>query len=79
MEAEQTENGKTERNDRLIAVPDQSRDYSDVNSLDDLNSNMLKEIEQFFITYNQREGQEIQSSSYAGAAHARKMVKRNLL
>jgi hypothetical protein len=30
MEAEQTEDGKTERNDRLIAVAAQSRDYSEM-------------------------------------------------
>ena len=79
MEAEQTENGKTERNDRLIAVPDQSRDYSDVNSLDDLNSNMLKEIEQFFITYNKERGKKFKVLRMRGPAHAMKMVKRNLL
>jgi inorganic pyrophosphatase len=79
MEAEQTENGKTERNDRLIAVPDQSRDYSDVNTLDDLNSNMLKEIEQFFITYNKERGKKFKVLRMRGPGHAMKMVKRNLL
>jgi inorganic pyrophosphatase len=78
MEAEQTEAGKTERNDRLIAVPDQSRDYSDVNSLDDLNSNMLKEIEQFFITYNKERGKKFRVLRMRGPTHAMKMVKKNL-
>src|SRR6476661_1023701 len=32
IEAEQTEDGKSERNDRLIAVAAHSRDYSDVQS-----------------------------------------------
>jgi inorganic pyrophosphatase len=58
MEAEQIEDGKSERNDRLIAVANHSRDYSDVKSLDDLNSNMLKQIEQFFITYNKEKGKK---------------------
>jgi inorganic pyrophosphatase len=78
MEAEQTEGGKAERNDRLIAVPDQSRDYSDVKSLDDLNSNMLKEIEQFFITYNKERGKKFKVLRMRGPAQAMKVVKRNL-
>src|SRR5215831_18001831 len=53
MEAKQTEDGETERNDRLIAVAAHSRDYSEIQKLDDLNKNMMKEIEQFFVNYNQ--------------------------
>ena len=79
MEAEQTEDGKTERNDRLIAVPDQSRDYSDVKSLNDLNSNMLKEIEQFFITYNKEKGKKFKVLRTRGPAQAMKMVRKSLL
>jgi inorganic pyrophosphatase len=58
MEAEQTEKGKTEPNDRLLAVAAHSRDYSEAKSLSDLNSNMLKEIEKFFITYNTEKGKK---------------------
>jgi inorganic pyrophosphatase len=79
MEAEQTEDGKTERNDRLIAVAHHSRDYSDVKSLDDLNSNMLKEIEQFFITYNKEKGKKFKVLRMRGPAQAMKMLKNHLL
>ena len=79
MEAEQTEDRKTERNDRLIAVADQSRDYSEVNSLDDLNRNMLKELEQFFITYNKEKGRKFKVLRMRGPGQALKRVKQNLL
>lgn len=79
MEADQTEDGKTERNDRLIAVAAQSRDYSDVKSLNDLNSNMLKEIEQFFITYNKEKGKKFKVLRMRGPKQALKMVKKSLL
>lgn len=79
MEAEQTEDGETERNDRLIAVADHSRDYSDVKSLDDLNSNMLKEIEQFFITYNKEKGKKFKVLRMRGPGQALKLVKKSLL
>jgi len=79
MEAEQTEDGKTERNDRLIAVAAQSRDYSEVKGLGDLNSNMLKEIEQFFITYNKEKGKKFKVLRMRGPGQALKMVKKSLL
>lgn len=78
LEAEQTEKGKTERNDRLIAVAAGSRDYSDAKSLDDLNSNMLKEIEQFFITYNKEKGKKFRVLGMRGPKHALKLVKKSL-
>jgi inorganic pyrophosphatase len=79
MEAEQTEGGKTERNDRLIAVAAQSRDYSEMKSLQDLNSNMLKEIEQFFITYNKEKDKKFRVLRMRGPGQALKMVKKSLL
>jgi inorganic pyrophosphatase len=78
MEAEQTEDGKTERNDRLIAVAAHSRDYSDAKNLNDLNSNMLKEIEQFFITYNQEKGKEFKVLRMRGPKQALKLVQKSL-
>jgi inorganic pyrophosphatase len=79
MEAQQTEDGETERNDRLIAVAAHSRDYSEVNSLDDLNSNMLREIEQFFITYNKEKGKKFKVLQMRGPKQALKMLKKSLL
>lgn len=79
MEADQTEDGKTERNDRLIAVAAHSRDYSEVKSLDDLNANMLKEIEQFFITYNKEKGKKFKVLRMRGPGQALKLVKKSLL
>jgi inorganic pyrophosphatase len=52
VEAEQTESGQTERNDRLIAVAANSRTHRDVRALDDLNVHLLEEIEHFFVSYN---------------------------
>jgi len=78
MEAEQTEDGKTERNDRLIAVAAHSREYSDVTGLDDLNENMLKEIEQFFVNYNKERGKKFRVLRTRGPRQALKLVKKSL-
>src|SRR6201987_813833 len=79
MEAEQTEDGRANRNDRLIAVAANSRDFSEVKKLVDLNSNMLKEIEQFFITYNKERGKKFRVLRTRGPRQALKLVKRSLL
>jgi inorganic pyrophosphatase len=78
IEAEQTEDGKTVRNDRLIAVAARSRDYSDVQTLDDLNNNMLKEIEQFFVNYNREKGKKFKVLARKGPQQAFKLLKKSL-
>jgi len=78
IEAEQTEDGKTERNDRLIAVAAHSRDYSDVNNIKDLNDNMLKEIEQFFVNYNKEKGKKFKVLGRQGPREALKLLKKSL-
>jgi len=78
IEAEQTEDGETDRNDRLIAVAAPSKDYSDVNSLKDLNGTMLKEIEQFFVNYNQEKGKKFKVLGRKGPQEAMKLLKKSL-
>src|SRR5207247_10386193 len=51
IEAEQSEDGKTERNDRLIAVAAKSQTHAEVKSLSDLSTAVLKEIEHFYISF----------------------------
>lgn len=77
IEAEQTENGETSRNDRLIGVAAGSRDYSDFKSLDDLNDNMMKEIEQFFVNYNQERGKKFKVLGRKGPKQAWKLLKKS--
>jgi inorganic pyrophosphatase len=76
--ADQTEDGKTERNDRLIAVAAHSRDYSDVSHLKDLNDNMLDEIEQFFVNYNKERGKKFKVLGRKGPREALKLLKKSL-
>ncbi len=59
LEAEQTEDGKTIRNDRLIAVVETPYNPAEYESLDEVNDQRLEEIEAFFIAYNQAEGWQL--------------------
>src|SRR5438105_15580235 len=56
--AEQTENGKTESNDRLLGIAVHSYDHSDVESIGDLNKTLLDQLEAFFVTYNEQRGKK---------------------
>ena len=74
IEAEQTEEGKTTRNDRLIAVAADSRNHSHVRFLGDLNSNLLHEIERFFISYNETKGKRFEVLDRVGPERAQKLI-----
>jgi inorganic pyrophosphatase len=74
IEAEQTEGGKTERNDRLIAVFAKSHAYQEVRSLKEVRDGLLDEIEHFFISYNALKGKEFQPLGRRGPRTAEKLV-----
>lgn len=75
IEAMQTEDGETERNDRLIAVAAESRSQRDVRSLDDLSENLVHEIEHFFVSYNAAKGKRFEPDGRAGPRTARRLVE----
>ena len=78
LEAEQTEAGNTTRNDRLIAVATKSRNHSDIRFLGDLNSNLMHEIERFFIAYNETKGKKFQILGRYGPRRATTLVKNGM-
>jgi inorganic pyrophosphatase len=75
IEAEQTEDGRTERNDRLIAVASNSRNHRGLRELDDLDANLLDEIGHFFASYNQSKGKQFRVLGRAGSERARSLVE----
>lgn len=58
IEAEQTEEGQTCRNDRLIGKVAQSHTYRDVDCLDRLGSSFTDDLALFFQTYNKLRGRD---------------------
>lgn len=75
IEAEQTEKGKTIRNDRLIAVLDAPRNPAAVNSLDELARGRLDGIEHFFIAYNAAEGRTFRPLARRGPGEAKALIE----
>ena len=73
--AEQTEDGKTESNDRLIAVAAKSVIHKSLADLGDLNTDLLNQIEHFFVSYNAAKGKTFVPTGRYGPGHARKRVE----
>jgi len=76
LEAEQTEQGETVRNDRFIAVVETPYNPAILHSLEEVNQQRLDEIEHFFIFYNQMEGRIFKPLARRGADHARDILQR---
>ncbi len=74
IEAEQTEDGETMRNDRLIAVASDSRTHKRVRSLNGLNEILLDEIVHFFISYNEMKNKIFKPLGRFGPKRARELV-----
>ena len=78
IEAEQTEDGETARNDRLIAVAATARNHQDVFSLDQLSENLLKEIEHFFVSYNEIKGKRFRPLGRYGPERAAELIEEGI-
>ena len=70
LKAEQKEKGATNRNDRLIAVADQSLLYSEIKTLQDLNPKVVEQIQEFFVNYQRVRGIEVTMLGRAGPREA---------
>jgi inorganic pyrophosphatase len=76
LKAKQTEKDKKkEENDRLIAVSTVSTSYSEVQSLKDINENILSQIEEFFISYNKQAGKKFEPHGWANVKEAVQLIE----
>jgi inorganic pyrophosphatase len=74
LEAEQTDDGETLRNDRVIAVACDAHDYGGLKTLKDVNPNLLKELEHFFISYNETRGKRFKLLAARGPKTALRRI-----
>lgn len=78
MESEQIENGKTNRNDRLIGVAESAHIYSPFRNIDDLPGQTRTEISDFFSNYHKLQGKESKTLVWKGPNKARKLIEEGL-
>jgi inorganic pyrophosphatase len=75
LRAKQTQNRKTIRNDRLLAVPETSVNRPEIRGIDELADDQLEEIEDFFIAYNRAHGREFKPMGRSGPEAAEKLLE----
>ena len=78
LEAEQTENKKKNRNDRLIAEPVDAVTQKRLQPAVDFDSALKTSITDFFIHYNQLQGKTFRPLRYASAASAVQAVRKSI-
>lgn len=74
IEANQTEDGRTMRNDRLIAVASKSNLHQNVKSITDLKERLVDDIEYFFKSYNEANGKAFEPLGRFAARKAKALV-----
>jgi len=78
IEAEQTEKGKTFRNDRLVGVVETPLNQPAIRTLMDLGRSRLDEIEHFFVSFNQAEGRQFKPIGRHGPGSAQKLLEKGM-
>jgi inorganic pyrophosphatase len=78
IEAEQTEEDRTKRNDRLLAVAANSATHRSIRELSDLSQDLVAQIENFFVSYNEAKGKRFKVRGQFGRRRARALVNAGL-
>jgi inorganic pyrophosphatase len=74
IEAEQSEDKKRTRNDRLIAVAVHSYSHQDSHSIDDVPKSLLDQLEEFFVSYNKSRGKKFRVKGRHGPKRAAELL-----
>jgi inorganic pyrophosphatase len=75
IEAEQTEDGKTKRNDRVLAVAANSAAHRSIRDISDLSQDLIVQVEHFFKSYNEAKGKRFEVKARSGKRRALALVK----
>lgn len=73
--AEQTEDGKTESNDRLLGVAVHSYNHEDLETINDVSKTLLDQVEAFFVSYNKQRGKKFKVTGMGGPQKAVRFLK----
>jgi inorganic pyrophosphatase len=76
--AEQSEDGETEENDRLLGVAIHSYNHQNIRSLSELDSHILDQIEMFFVSYNKQRGKKFRVTGTGGPKKGIKAVQKGM-
>ncbi len=75
IEADQTEDGKKESNNRLLAVAIHSYQHEELQSIADVSQTLLSQVAEFFVSYNKQRGKKFVLKDTGGPKKALKVLK----
>ena len=75
IEAKQTQDGKTENNNRLIGVAVHSYQHEHVDNIDAISKTLLSQVEAFFVSYNKQRGKKFEITATSGPKKALKFLQ----
>ena len=78
IEGEQGDGKDKERNDRVVAVERDNHSFADIDHLDDLGKEFLRELEQFFVNYHSLSGEEFRVLGAKGPKQAKKRIEEGM-
>jgi inorganic pyrophosphatase len=78
IEAEQTEDGKTESNCRLLAVAIHSYSHENITSIKQMSQSALDQLEEFFVSYNKLRGKKFKVTGLGGPKRALSVIRKGI-
>ncbi len=75
IEAQQTQDGSTKENDRLIGVAVHSYSHENIQTIGEINKSLLDQVEEFFISYNKSRGKKFKVTGVHGPSKAVKRLE----
>jgi inorganic pyrophosphatase len=75
IEAKESSDDGMERNDRLLGVAIHSYDHEGLETIDDVSSTLMSQVEEFFISYNKQRGKKFKILGTSGPRRAIKCIK----
>ena len=75
IDAEQTQDGKTERNSRLLGAAVHSYEHESLETISDVSQTLLSQVEEFFVSYNKQRGKKFKITDTGGPKKALRFLK----
>jgi inorganic pyrophosphatase len=75
IEGNQGKKKSSERNDRIVAVEAENHSFADIQRVDDLGKQFIRELEEFFVNCHALSGKEYRILDVKGPSGAKKCVK----
>ena len=75
IDAEQTQNGKTEKNSRILGVAIHSYEHEHLVTISDVSKTLLSQVEEFFVSYNKQRGKKFKITDTGGPKKTLRYLK----